>query len=242
MAYKLIIAEDEETIRRGLAKGFDWEGMGFEVCGLAADAAEALRLIDEHRPDVLLTDIKMPGESGLDLIEQASVRHPEMECVVLTGYARFSYAQRALALHAFDYVLKIDIGSALEPAMLRLRQHLDETRAEAPEGEAEGDMDEALRYIHEHFAENITMDGVARHLYKSTSYFCRQFKKKAGKGFASYLRDYRLEAARRLLRTTDMRVGEVAEKVGYANARYFSELFAEKYGMLPSDLRREEKE
>lgn len=242
MLYKLIIAEDEETIRRGLAKGFDWAALGFEVCGLAGNAAEALRLMDEVRPDVLLTDIKMPGASGLDLLEQASLRHPDLETVVLTGYAQFDYAQRALALHAFDYVLKIDVAAALEPAMQRLREHLDAVRA--ADGSASGQdgaPNEVIRYIHEHYAENITMDGVARHFYMSTSHFCRQFKKTVGKGFNSYLRDYRLEIARQMLKSTDLRVSEVAARVGYSNSRYFSELFSEKYGVLPSGFRREKK-
>lgn len=239
MLYKLIIAEDEDTIRRGLSKGFDWASLGYEVCGLAANAQEALRLIDMHNPDVLLTDIKMPGQSGLDLLEQASLKHPELETVVLTGYADFDYAKRALALHAFDYVLKIDITTELEPSMQRLKEYLDTVRATAPsEQSQEGHLNEAVKYIHAHYAENITMDGVAKHFYMSTSHFCRQFKKTEGKGFNSYLRDYRLEVSKQLLTDTDLRISEVAARVGYSNPRYFSELFSEKYGVLPSDYQK----
>ena len=74
----------------------------------------------------------------------------------------------------------------------------------------------------------------------SQSYFCRYFRKKTGCGFNEYLRNCRLENAYRLLTLTDMRIGDIAERVGYEDSRYFSDLFFKKYNILPSELRRKQ--
>lgn len=236
--YRLIIAEDDDTIRRGLHLGFDWERMGYEVGGLAKDGEECLRLVRTKQPEVLLTDIRMPGLDGLDLLEKCLEIRPEMKTVILTGYARFDYAQRAVMLHAFAYVLKIEIDTQLEPAMQRLKAFLDTFQEK--EGEEASEIDGVLRYIHDNYGKRILLKDVAEQCFMSQSYFCRYFRKKTGCGFNEYLRNCRLENAYRLLTLTDMRIGDIAERVGYEDSRYFSDLFFKKYNILPSELRRKQ--
>lgn len=117
---KVMIVDDERMIVNSLALGFDWAGAGFEVVATATGAGEALTLIDSLYPDVVFTDIKMPGMSGIDLMTEARKRHPEIQFVVISGHADFTYAQKALHLGAIAYCLKPledeDIRGALTAA------------------------------------------------------------------------------------------------------------------------------
>lgn len=106
MALKLFIVEDEQTIREGILSMIDWERHQIDVCGEAANGREALPLLERHRPDVLLTDIRMPYMDGLQLIEEAQRAGLDFRAIVLSGYNEFSYAKQALKLGVLDYILK----------------------------------------------------------------------------------------------------------------------------------------
>lgn len=104
--YHLLIVEDDRIIREGLCKLSLWSQLGFQVIGAAASAQEALCLAAMNSVDVVLTDIKMSGMSGLDLIEQMQAAYPDIFYVILTGYSEFEYARRAVSLNVVEYLTK----------------------------------------------------------------------------------------------------------------------------------------
>lgn len=104
--YKAIVVDDEKWIVEGIKVGVDWERFGFEVVGSAENGQEALRLIQELHPDVVLTDIKMPLMNGLELIKMGREMSPDTLFVVLSAHAEFAYAQKALNYGTFGYCLK----------------------------------------------------------------------------------------------------------------------------------------
>lgn len=119
---KIVIVEDEEIIRMGLAETVDWRSMGAQVAGEAADGLEGLDVVAAVRPDVVLTDIKMPRMNGLDMAKALAEQYPEMKIVFLTSYADFEYARQAVRLNACDYLLKpVDEGE-LARLIIRLRE------------------------------------------------------------------------------------------------------------------------
>lgn len=103
---KLIIVDDEKIILRGLVETYDWNKMGFEIAGSALDGEEALELIQEVHPDVVLTDICMKCMDGIRLMEETKKIDPEIRFVVLSAYKDFEYAQEACRLGAISYLLK----------------------------------------------------------------------------------------------------------------------------------------
>lgn len=105
---KLLIVDDDMWIREGLRRKIRWEQAGIQVTGTAADGEEALKLMEELRPDLVLTDIQMPFLDGLQLAERINGDYPGTKVVFLTGYDDFSYAKRALRLQAADYILKYE--------------------------------------------------------------------------------------------------------------------------------------
>lgn len=104
--YKVIIADDESWVAKGLKKCIEWERLGFEVIGYAKDGPEALELIRLHKPELVFTDIRMPGMSGLELIKKVSEEGMDTEFVVISGYAEFAYAQKAMNSGAVGFCLK----------------------------------------------------------------------------------------------------------------------------------------
>lgn len=103
---KVLVVEDKYLTRKGLIKDVDWQSLGFEVVGEAANGSEALALIPSTQPDLVITDIMMPVLDGLGLVEQIKPAYPDLYFLIISGHDEFEFAQRALKLGAFDYVLK----------------------------------------------------------------------------------------------------------------------------------------
>lgn len=126
--WKLLIADDEPKIRRGLAKIIPWQDWDIEVIGEAEDGQRALEQVERLQPDILFIDINMPFISGLDLIEQMRPYLERCIVIVITGYDEFAYAQKALKLKVFDYILKPVIKSKLESVIARAVGNLEQSR------------------------------------------------------------------------------------------------------------------
>lgn len=103
---ELLLVDDESYVTESLACTIPWGELGVRQVHQAASGAEALRLIEEKEIDILVTDISMPGMTGLQLIEAATERWPDLRCILLTGYSDFHYAKQAIRLKVFDYILK----------------------------------------------------------------------------------------------------------------------------------------
>lgn len=103
---KVVIADDEARVCRLVQMLADWDALGMEVAGTAAGGLEALALVETIMPDILITDIRMPGCGGLELIEKAKLISPNLEIILISGYAQFEYAQTAIHYDVGGYLLK----------------------------------------------------------------------------------------------------------------------------------------
>lgn len=102
----MVIADDEWLIRESIIHGIEWADLGVEIVGVCSDGLEALDNIIETEPHILLTDIRMPGLNGLELIKAAKIRIPHLKTVIISGFSEFEYAQQALKIGVDDYLLK----------------------------------------------------------------------------------------------------------------------------------------
>jgi len=103
---KIMIVDDEENIRLGISEVIPWADFGMEVVGQAANGVEALRLAEQHRPDIVLLDINMPVMDGLAFSHKVKAVLPDLTIIVLTGYDEFEYAKESIKLGVSDYLLK----------------------------------------------------------------------------------------------------------------------------------------
>ncbi len=126
---KVMIADDEERICQLIKALIDWEALDMEVAGIAHNGLEASELVRRIRPDILITDIRMPGRSGLELIEGIKKDIPELEIIIISGYAHFEYAKSAIRYGVGDYLLKpinkTELGATLEKLKDRIRTRRD---------------------------------------------------------------------------------------------------------------------
>jgi two-component system response regulator YesN len=123
--YKLFIVEDEVTIRNGLMTMIKWEELGVRVCGDAANGVEALERMQHVQPDLLLTDIRMPFMSGIELLKALQDCELRPLSIILTGYNDFDYAQQAIKLGAIDYLVKPCRPSEVRDVVSRAIKMLD---------------------------------------------------------------------------------------------------------------------
>jgi len=130
MSYKVFFVEDEIITREGIRDNVDWQDNGFEFCGEAADGEMALPLLRTVKPDVLITDIKMPFMDGLQLSKIVRERMPWMKIVILSGHDEFEYAQEAIKLGVTDYLLKPVTAGKLQDVLRKLTRQLDQERKE----------------------------------------------------------------------------------------------------------------
>ncbi|MDF3005843.1 MAG: DNA-binding response regulator [Oscillospiraceae bacterium] len=119
---QVVIADDEVRVCRLVQMLVDWNALGMELAGMASNGLEALELVEQAKPDILITDIRMPGCDGLELIERARQISPELEIVIISGYAQFEYAQSAIRYGVGDYLLKPIKQEALNTTLKKLAE------------------------------------------------------------------------------------------------------------------------
>jgi two-component system response regulator YesN len=118
--WKAVVCDDEYIVLEALGMMVDWEGLGIELAGTAGDGVSALELIRRVKPDIVLTDIRMPGLDGLQLIETVLAEAPETHCIVFSGFNEFEYVKRAIRLGVADYVEKPITETAIERALRKV--------------------------------------------------------------------------------------------------------------------------
>lgn len=123
--YRVMIIEDEEDIRLGLVECIPWDELGFEVVGQACDGEEALLIIPSVAPDVIVTDIRMPGMDGLELMERLYSIGSKIKIVILSGYSDFEYAKKGVDFGASAYLLKPTKDEEIIDVFNRLKEELD---------------------------------------------------------------------------------------------------------------------
>lgn len=126
MKYTVLVVEDEFEQRRAIIERVDWESAGFEVIGEAENGVEALDLIETLEPDLILTDIKMPMLSGLELALKVRQIRPATQIVILSGYDNFEYAQTAINYNIIRYLLKPISSSEMSKELHEIRRRMDE--------------------------------------------------------------------------------------------------------------------
>lgn len=123
--YSVLLVDDERIILEGLSVVIEWERHGTALAGKAKNGAEALEMIREKKPDIVITDLKMPSMNGLELIAAVREEYPDIVFVILSGYDEFEYAQRAMQYGVRHYLLKPcaerDIMDTLERVVAELR-------------------------------------------------------------------------------------------------------------------------
>ena len=240
---KIMIVDDEPKIRRGMKTLLE-EQDGFEVIGIYDNAMSSLLDMAEKQPNVLITDIKMPEYSGLDLIEKIREKDKNLYIIILSGYGSFKYAQRAIRSGVYRYLTKPnnprELISVLREIELKI-EGINRTVSKSEENESVevGNLliRKALDYIELHYAEKIGLKTLSDALYISPNYFSDLFRRHMKVKFSDFLIEYRLKKACILLKKPEYKVSEIAEMVGFRDSTYFSTVFKKTYNLTPLEYK-----
>lgn len=121
---RVIIADDEARICKLIIKLIDWDAIGMCVVGTAQNGVEALELIEKENPEIVITDIRMPGYDGLEMIEKAQKMNNDLEFIIISGYGEFEYAKKAIDFGVKDYLLKPINKEELLKALLKVGKYV----------------------------------------------------------------------------------------------------------------------
>ncbi len=127
---KVFLVEDEFVVREGIKNNIDWSGHGYDFCGEAGDGEVAYSMIQKLKPDIVITDIKMPFMDGLTLSHMIKSEFPWIEIIILTGYEDFQFAREAIKIGVSCYLLKPVNGESIMKEVDALSEKIREKKAE----------------------------------------------------------------------------------------------------------------
>lgn len=253
---RIAIVEDEIRIREGLEKLLK-KGGAHQVVGQAENGMDGLALAERERPDLVITDIRMPGMDGIKMLQALRERAVPFNAIVLSAYSEFAYAQQAVKLGVSEYLLKPivvdELMGALRAIELRIQHEQDSVRQALPNilktlshsktddvnAENVGQLVGRARSVaQQHYQDGITLDEIAQMLSVTPEYLGSQIHKELGITFGTMMKALRVNRAKELLLATNMKLYEIAEAVGYSDAKYFARVFQQDIGIMPLEFRK----
>ncbi|MDR0452093.1 MAG: response regulator [Treponema sp.] len=248
----MLVADDELWIRERIINSIKWAKIGITITGQASDGEEALMLYKELKPDIVITDIRMPVISGIEFISALRDTGINSKVIVISGYSEFDYAQKALRLGVFDYVLKPVENSELVEVVKKcirqieadayinkifeeskIRQTVTEHLENLSDSRKRNIVEKAISFIAENYHRPISLTDVAGHVMLNAAYFSKLFKDSTGGTFINYLTQYRISMAVELMKDPSLKIYEIASSVGYENVQYFTKVFKSVKGVSP---------
>lgn len=236
--YSVYIADDEMWVIVGLKKRIEKTGLPFQVIGEANNGVMALEEIEKKKPDILFTDIRMPGYSGLELLELLRKKELQTKVILISGYAEFEYAQSAIRNGAYDYLLKPIDQEKLQIVLERILGDGAGILENEQELVAPSTIRKIMDEIKEHYTENITLTVLAEKYAISVSYLSELLKEHLQLSFSEYISSKRIQKAKELLADESLSIEQIAEQTGYNDYFYFTKVFKKNTGISPSKYRK----
>lgn len=233
---RVLIVDDESFVLDDLERNVDWKGLEVGKLYRANSVASALQIYEKYEPDLILSDIEMTGENGVELLRRLREKGVEVPFLLLTCHPDFTYAQAALRLGIADYLLKPVDYEELYRAIERQLHGRDST---AGEEATEGLSHRAKSYIKEHLVSLEYVSEIADALHCSESTLNRTFKRDTGWSLAEYIVRKRIDNAEKLLRDTAWSVSMISDLCGFRDQAYFSRVFKKSTGLTPNEFRKQ---
>jgi two-component system response regulator YesN len=253
--YKLLLIDDEPLIIKGIRSFVDFEALSITEVFEASNGEEALELFQLHLPDMVLADINMPKMNGLDFAVAAKTLKPDVKIAIITGYDYFDYAVTALKSGIDDYILKPvskkDIGEVLKKLILKIQAAHSQSEVSLLLGDllSKSKIQEDESYksrIQKEIEANISnidfsLTYLSKQMSLSVPYLSSLFKRLYGINFQDYVLTTRLDRAKILLLSTDMKIYEIAAAIGFDDPNYFSASFKRKFNYSPNQFKEKSK-
>lgn len=251
--YKVLLVEDEEMIRKGLAFSFDWVKSDCVVIADAANGSEGVQKIREYKPDIVVTDVGMPLKNGIEMLQETMDEY-QYAAIIVSVYDEFHYAKAAMHMGVCEYLLKplvhAQLANALEKAkkQCEMRKHylksvittetvmnqkvLDQQLI-IPQTINSRRVKKMVGYVEQFYSKKVSMELLAEELETSTTYLSQKFKAETGYTFNEFLNRYRIQKAIEMLKEGNNKIYNIASKTGFSEYKYFVHVFRKYTGVTP---------
>lgn len=244
---QLLIADDEYIIREGL-KSLEWASIGISSVLSAATGIEAQRILNENSIDIAILDIRMPGISGLELANYIQISKKQTMVILLTGYAEFEYARKAISFGVCEYILKpfrprdlLELVAKIcqknlirdsgETVSLSIPQQIEDCFLSVSPA-----CKQMIAELSQNYASELSLDALAAKYHFSSAYLSRKIKTETGYSFLEILKAIRLSYAAGYLLKNE-KISYICSQSGFQDQRYFSQVFKSIFNCSPSEFK-----
>lgn len=243
--YRVLLVDDEPAILDAEKRAIKTKTTGFEVIGEVYSVNQAIKFIEKQKPDVVLTDMKMPEKSGIELIKYISeLEDAFIVTIAVSGYSDFDYVHDAFLYGAFDYMLKPMDPKKVGELFIRIEQLLEkhyqsyvQVKKMEPKLTGKQQIEKIEKFILNHIAEDTSMLRICSHFAINQPYLSKMFKKYKNCTYNEYVTKEKMKLAKTYLKENYL-IGEVADMLGYADQFYFSKVFKSEIGLSPKDYKK----
>ncbi len=245
----VVLIVEDELLEQDFLKSVIEEELSPEDTLLTCESGlQAVQLAKQHHPNIVIMDMMLPELDGLRAIEEIKNISSNVYITILSACSDFSYAQRAIGLRVFEYLLK-----PVKPAVFKqvFRKMLEASSANSPVTDEmtqekntepreyrQHFIEESVKYIKEHFKERLTLEMVASKAFMNPKYFSHVFKKEMGVAFSEYVINLKIQHACRLLETTNYPAYRISIECGFSDPSYFNRVFCAQMNMTPQTYRK----
>lgn len=247
--FSLLIVDDEPIVRNGIKNLIDFSELNIGTVLEAQNGLQALNLVKSNDIDIVLADINMPKMNGLDFAKNAKAHNKDILITLVTGYDYFDYAVSALRYGVDEYLLKPVSKKDIEKVITQMIDKLKESKlkSELKDIAVEEDTiqkdgsykDDIQKVIETKLVDSdFSLTMLADEVNLSQSYLSRIFKQYFGMPFRDYIFNERIKQSKILLLSSDKKIYEVCEAVGFDDPNYFSTIFKKATGYSPNGYRK----
>jgi len=249
---KLLLVDDEPTIRQGIRESIDWVAQGVSIVGEAENGQQAMDLVHRLRPDIVLVDIVMPRRDGLSFCEECRRAYPDTRLIIVSGHDEFPLAQKAIRIGVDDYLLK-PVGAeqmvraVQKAAQAFTRQEFSDLKEKllrllvAPSvpltGSGRRIVAQVLSYVESRYLSELDLGSASQAAGVTPNHLCKVLRSCCDMTFVEIANRFRVEVAAIYLRDGTMKLYDVADKSGFTDYHYFAKVFKKVTGKTPGELR-----
>ena len=241
--WKVMIADDENYMLEAMENLIDWKKMECQLVYKAKNGQDLLERVKKNPPDIIITDIKMPLVSGIEVARYVYENMLPVKVIILSAYADFQYAQEAIKYDVCGYIIKTSVIEMLpgmiQKAVGKLSVPVFETESE--ECYSDDIFGRLQKYIAEHYMDKLNLTQISQEIHANGSYLSRLYKTKTGQNLFDVINKMKLEKAKEYM-SQGKRIYEIAQMVGFDDVSYFSRVFRKHEGCSPREYENRLKE
>lgn len=237
---RVVIADDNAKMCMGIKKIMADKFPQFTVDGVFEDGESMMEYLDNHIPDLLITDICMPGFDGLEACKKLREKSASANIILITGYKNFEYAKEAIHYKVHDLLVKpFSSDQLIEAIISAVNDFQSDKKVSSADTSQHYIVSDTKAYVQKHYSNpSLSRSLIAEHLSVNASYLSDVFKSETKIGLSEYITQVRINMAKQLLTESSISIQDVAKSVGCNSLQYFYQLFKKETGITPAEYQK----